>query len=236
MQLLYSKVFMDSWYALKDAVLEGGIPFNKVNGMHAFGYTEKDPKFNQVFNKAMTSQTTLIMNGILEKYRGFENIKQLVDVGGGYGFTLNMIKFKYPNIKGINFDLPHVIKNAPLHPGIQNVEGDMFINVPKSDGILLKCILHDWSDDHCLEILKSCYSALPYEGKVIVIEIILPDVPETTAASRFIQQLDLIMMTQHVGGKERTKHEFESLALSAGFKGIRFECFACSFWVMEFYK
>ncbi|GAY69586.1 hypothetical protein CUMW_288860 [Citrus unshiu] len=44
------------------------------------------------------------------------------------------------------------------------------------------------------------------------------------------------MMTQNPGGKERTKHEFMTLATGAGFSGIRFECFTCNLWVMEFYK
>ncbi|KAJ7951397.1 Caffeic acid O-methyltransferase [Quillaja saponaria] len=236
MQLMQNKVFMESWFALKDAVLEGGIPFNKVHGMPAFEYLGKDPKFNQLFNKAMISHTTMDTDTILEKYKGFENIKQLVDVGCGYGMTLNMIVSKYPNIKGINFDLPQVIQNAPQYLGIQNIEGDMFVSVPKGDAIMLKCILHNWSDDQCLKILKNCYTSLQEEGKVIVIDMLLPEVPENTASARFVYNMDLLMMTQLSAGKERTKHEFESLGLSAGFKEVRFACYACNNWIMEFYK
>ena len=57
------------------------------------------------------------MKTILECYHGFDNLKSVVDVGGGLGITINMIVSKHPTIKGINFDLPHVTRHAPLYPG-----------------------------------------------------------------------------------------------------------------------
>ncbi|XP_058195788.1 cathecol O-methyltransferase 1-like isoform X2 [Rhododendron vialii] len=235
--LFQDKVFMDSWYELKGAVAEGGIPFDKVHGMHAFEYPGKDPRFNEVFNKAMINHTTIVLNKILRSsYEGFEQVQKLVDVGGGLGVTLNLITSKYPHIKGVNFDLPHVIQHAPLYPGVEHVGGDMFQSVPKGDAIFMKWILHDWSDDQCLKLLKNCHEALPENGKIIVVEGILPVIPDSSAATKGIFQLDLVMMTQNPGGKERTKQEFVALATGAGFSGIRFECFVCNFWVMEFYK
>jgi len=84
--------------------------------------------------------------------------------------------------------------------------------------------------------LKNCYKSIPEDGKVIVAESILPDLPETSTLSKKNSQIDVLMMTQNPGGKERTKHEFMTLATGAGFSGIRFECFTCNLWVMEFYK
>ena len=102
----------------KGAILEGGVPFDRVYGMHAFEYPSVDPRFNDVFNKAMLSHTTIVMKRVLECYEGFENINRLVDVGGGLGINLKLITSKYPHIKGINFDLPHVIEHAPTYAGI----------------------------------------------------------------------------------------------------------------------
>lgn len=85
--------------------------------MTAFEYHGTDPRFNKVFNRGMSDHSTITMKKILEDYKGFEGLKSLVDVGGGTGATLNMILSKYPNIKGINFDLPHVIEDAPAYPG-----------------------------------------------------------------------------------------------------------------------
>nr|KJB23957.1 hypothetical protein B456_004G125600 [Gossypium raimondii] len=139
------KVLMESWYYLKDAVLEGGIPFNKAYGMTAFEYHGTDPRFNKVFNRGMSDHSTITMKKILETYDGFEGLKTLVDVGGGTGATLNMIVTKHPSIKGINFDLPHVIEDAPAYPGVEHVGGDMFESVPKGDAIFMKVMLRSFA-------------------------------------------------------------------------------------------
>ncbi|KAF7843667.1 caffeic acid 3-O-methyltransferase-like [Senna tora] len=236
MALSHDKVFLQTWPFLKDAILEGGIAFNKVHGSHAFEYTSLDSRFNEVFNKAMVNQSTIVVNKILESYKGFNDINTLVDVGGGLGIALKFITSQYPHIHAINFDLPHVIQHASPYPGVQHIGGDMFESVPKGDAIFMKWILHDWSDEQCLKLLKNCYDAIPNEGKVIVVEAIVPIVLETSAYVKSIFQLDIAMMTQIQGGKERTQQEFLDLAKIAGFSGIRFECNVCNFWVMEFFK
>ncbi|XP_058105058.1 caffeic acid 3-O-methyltransferase-like [Magnolia sinica] len=230
------KVFMESWYHLKDAVIEGGVPFEMGHGMTAFEFPATDPRFNKVFNTGMVNHTTLTMKRILQTYEGFEQVKEVVDVGGGTGATLNMIISKYPHIKGINYDLHHVIADAPTYPGVEHVGGDMFVSVPSGETIFMKWILHDWSDEWCLKVLKNCYTALPDYGKLIVVESILPSVLQTNLSDKCVFQQDMLMLAYNPGGKERTKEEFESLAKSAGFAGIRVLCCANHSWVMEFYK
>ncbi|KAJ0742341.1 putative caffeate O-methyltransferase [Helianthus annuus] len=81
--LIYDKVLVDCWYHLKDVVLEGGVPFDKAHGMNAFEYHAKDNRYNEIFNKCMYDNTTTVMKMILEKYKGFEGVKELTDIGGG---------------------------------------------------------------------------------------------------------------------------------------------------------
>ncbi|KAL6972182.1 Caffeic acid 3-O-methyltransferase 1 [Sarracenia purpurea var. burkii] len=230
------KVFMQSWYYLKDAILDGGIPFNKAYGMTAFEYPSTDPIFKRVFNQAMSNHSTMTMKKILETYQGFEGLTTLVDIGGGIGATLNMILSKYPSINGINFDLPHIIKDAPSYPGVKHVGGDMFISVPKADAIFMKWIFHDWTNEHCLKFLKNCYDALPDNGMVIVAECILPMTPDTTLATKIVSCADIIMFANTPGGKERTEKEFEDLAKGAGFEGFRVVFCVFNTHVMEFLK
>uniref|UniRef100_A0A6J1CQZ7 caffeate O-methyltransferase n=1 Tax=Momordica charantia TaxID=3673 RepID=A0A6J1CQZ7_MOMCH len=237
MELIQDKVLLDSWRQLKNAVIEGGVPFNRAHGgAHAFEYPCLDPRFSKVFNTAMINHTTMGINKIVEFYKGFENLKQLVDVGGGLGVTLQVITSKYRSIKGINFDLPRVIRDAPTYPGVEHIGGDMFESVPKGDAIFMKWILHDWSDKHCVKLLKDCHVAIPDEGKVIVVDAVVPMVIETTSTMKFVTQGDVLMMTQSPGGKERTRDEFKALATKARFKHINFECFVYNLWVMEFIK
>ncbi|MBA0773572.1 hypothetical protein Gotri_008839 [Gossypium trilobum] len=238
------KVLMESWYYLKDAVLDGGIPFNKAYGMTAFEYHGTDTRFNKVFNRGMSDHSTITMKKILDTYDGFQGLKTLVDVGGGTGATLSMIVSKYPTIKGINFDLPHVIEDAPSCPvfamglavGVEHVGGDMFVSVPKGDAIFMKWICHDWSDEHCAKFLKNCYEALPDNGKVIVAECILPDYPDPSLATKLVVHIDCIMLAHNPGGKERTAKEFEALATGAGFQGFQIKCSAFGTNIMEFLK
>lgn len=71
---------------------------------------------------------------------------------------------------------------------------------------------------------------------MIVVDGVLPMIPTTAASVKATCQVDLIMMTQNPGGKERTETEFLALATASGFKGSKLECFVCNLWVMEFYK
>ncbi|EOX95568.1 Quercetin 3-O-methyltransferase 1, putative [Theobroma cacao] len=88
---------------VKDAILEGGNPFSRAHGMHVFEYLGKDGRFNQVYSTAMFNHTTVIVKKMLKTFKGFKNVKTLVDVGGGIGVALSLIISMYPSIKGINF-------------------------------------------------------------------------------------------------------------------------------------
>lgn len=85
--------------------------------MDFFDCLSLNPTINSIFNDAMSSISTIILQKVLDNYKGFEGLEVIVDVGGGIGASINMIVSKYPSIQGINFDLPHVIQNAPTYPG-----------------------------------------------------------------------------------------------------------------------
>ncbi|KAL8102005.1 caffeic acid 3-O-methyltransferase-like [Apium graveolens] len=235
---LHDKALLDAWNKLKDAVLEGGIPFNLAHGMHTFEYPAINSKFNDGFNQGMYNHTTLIMKKILEVYTGFEDITKIIDVGGGTGATLAKIIAKYPRIRGINFDLPHVIKNAAPLAGVEHVGGDMFESVPEGEVIFMKWILHDWSDEHCLKLLKNCCNSLPESGKVIIVESIMPEYSDTNALAKLNNSCDtdMMMMVMTSGGKERSLKEFEELAKHSGFAAVKLMCNAGFYSVLEFYK
>ncbi|XP_031271407.1 caffeic acid 3-O-methyltransferase-like [Pistacia vera] len=239
LQLQQDKVTTQSWYHLTDTILEGGNPFNRAYGMRsAFEYIKMDPNHGQLLNKAMSNNTTLIMKKMVDVYKGFKNegLKVLVDVGGGIGSNLGIITSKYPHIKGINFDLPHVVAHAPPKSGVEHVGGDMFTSVPKGDAIFLKAVLHDWGDEDCLKLLKNCCEALPNCGKVIIIELIVPEIPENNVSSNIASEIDLLMMVVHPGGRERTLKEYEALAVKSGFSRCDVICCVYNSCVLEFHK
>ncbi|GMN31200.1 hypothetical protein TIFTF001_003147 [Ficus carica] len=110
--------------------------------------------------------------------------------------------------------------------GIEHCAGDMFAAIPKGDAIFMKCLV----------ILKKCYEALPDHGKVIVVDMVISETPETSLASRSLYQFDMFMMNTNMTGKERTETEFQCLAEAAGFSTVRVACSAFNFAVVELFK
>lgn len=233
------KSMVQSTLKVKDAILEGGEPFEKAHGMSFYEYSGKHPEHQKGFHRAMSDHSTLILKKLLRTYKGFDGLSSLVDVGGGNGATLTMILSHHPSIKGINFDQPHVVADSPLaHRGIEHVGGDMFASIPKGDAIFLKWICHCFQDEECIKILKNCYDALPgNHGKVIICEYILPNPNETNPdmAGNSVVQFDISMMII-TGGKERTENEFKELALAAGFQDFRVAGAAYNVKIMELLK
>ncbi|KAG7590387.1 S-adenosyl-L-methionine-dependent methyltransferase [Arabidopsis suecica] len=229
-------VFLNTWAELKNVVLEGGVAFGRANGgLKLFDYISKDERLSKLFNR--TGFSVGVLKKILQVYRGFEGVNVLVDVGGGVGDTLGFVTSKYPNIKGINFDLTCALTQAPSYPNVEHVAGDMFVDVPKGDAIILKRILHDWTDEDCEKILKNCWKALPENGKVIVMEVVTPDEADNhDVISNIAFDMDLLMLTQLSGGKERSRAEYVAMAANSGFPHCNFVCSAYHLWVIELTK
>jgi caffeic acid 3-O-methyltransferase len=99
-------------------------------------------------------------------------------------------------------------------------------------------ILHNWGDKECVKILKNCYTALPVNGTVIILEYILPETPEETLASQLAFDFDLGMMLFFgASGKERTEKELLELAREAGFSGDYTATYIfANVWAHEFTK
>lgn len=138
LNLCHDKFILYSWYHLKDAVLEGGLPFSQAYGMNVVDYIGRDDRLGGVFQDSMKEFNLIFIKEILKIYTGFEGLSTLVDVGGGDGTILNMIICKHPVIKGINYDLPSVVENSPSHPSIEHIAADMFVRIPKSNAIFMK--------------------------------------------------------------------------------------------------
>ncbi|KAG6535749.1 hypothetical protein ZIOFF_000772 [Zingiber officinale] len=111
------RVAVATWDQMKDSVLHGGLPLQNAFGMLMFEQLGSDARLNKVFNDAMGGYFVVLMKQLLQVYQGFDDVNVLVDVGGNAGGTLRMITSERPHIRGINFDVPHVISQAPPIPG-----------------------------------------------------------------------------------------------------------------------
>ncbi|KAK7407782.1 hypothetical protein VNO78_09861 [Psophocarpus tetragonolobus] len=236
---LIHRGYEDLWKDVKDAIVDpnNNNHFENVYGMPSFQYMESNTGLNHMFLKAMAHAGPIELKRVLKSYKGFKGVSTLVDVGGGVGENIKQIVSAYPSIKGINFDLPQMIQGAPPHPGTEHIGGDMFESVPNGDAILLKFVCHNWPDEDCIKFLRNCRKALPQHGKVIVLDYVIPEVPNSSFMSRNTCAVDNVMFLVH-NGKERTESEFENLCKSSGFSKFHVATsdILAMIGVMEFYK
>ena len=134
---------LEPWHCLGQCVKEGGVAFKKAHGCDVWDFASKNPEFNKIFNDAMACTAKIVMGVVLAEYKdGFGRMGSLVDVGGGTGGMIAEIVKAHPQIKGINFDLPHVVATAPVRQGVSHVGGDMFEVIPNADAIFMKVYIY----------------------------------------------------------------------------------------------
>jgi O-methyltransferase domain len=172
------------------------------------------PAEGAIFNAAMAAKAHGQVAGVIASY-DFSDFGVIGDIGGGRGHLLRAVLDTAPAAKGVLFDLPHVIADAAAMASdrISLEAGDFFKDtLPNCDAYVLMEIIHDWSDDDAIEILKSIHRVAPPHSKLLLIEAIVPDDP----GPHWSKMLDIHMLTL-LGGRQRTLQEYESLFKNAGF-------------------
>ena len=152
----------------------------------------------------------------------FSQFDTLADVGGGLGFLLVAALQTNPDLKGVLFDLPEVVADAEavidaagMVDRINRTGGSFLDAIPvTADAYMMKHIIHDWNDEQCVQILTNCTQHMGSDGRVLVIEYVVPENNEPHVA----KLLDMEMLFIAPGGRERTQSEFEALFASAGLK------------------
>jgi hypothetical protein len=204
------------------AVQTGKPSFDAVHGAPAFEYLAAHPDESAVFNGAMAEGGAALGTPAIHTY-DFSGVRTLVDVGGGRGqLTLEVLRHN-PDVSGVVYDSPHVIKEteaairaAGLEARCRAVGGDFFTSVPPGDCIALRWIIHDWSDEEALTILRHCRAAIEPDGRLLLFEVVLPEGDEPHLA----KSLDWIMLVMATG-QERTETAYRDLLARAGFRLTR---------------
>ncbi|XP_048337575.2 acetylserotonin O-methyltransferase [Ziziphus jujuba] len=209
------------WHGLSARIRSAGSsPFEAANGEDVWSYASANPAHSRLINEAMACNARVAVSAIVERGKDvFNGIRTVVDVGGGTGTALGMLVKAFPWIRGINFDLPHVVCDATESEGVENFGGDMFDSVPKADAVFIMWVLHDWGDEECIQILKKCKEAIPKDkGKVIIVEAVIEEEDEKKDKLSDVRlMLDMVMMAHTSTGKERTLKEWEYVLGQVGF-------------------
>lgn len=192
-----------------------GLP--AVDKMHPDGfwaYFAQHPEEGRVFNAAMVAKAHGHVAGIIAAY-DFSGFHRVGDIGGGNGHLLRAVLDAVPASSGVLFDLPHVIKEAAAVASdrLTLQAGDFFRDdLPVCDGYLLMEVVHDWADVEAVAILEAIQRAAPSHAKLLLIEAIVPDAP----GPDWSKMLDIHMLAL-LGGRQRTRQEYETLLNQAGF-------------------
>jgi hypothetical protein len=168
-----------------------------------------------LFNAAMAAKSASVIPAVVGAY-DFKSFAVIADIGGGRGHLLHAILENVKTAEGILFDLPHVIADASESAAtrIQLHAGDFFVDpLPAADGYLLMEVIHDWSDQDAIKILKAVRKAASKDARLLIIEALVPE----TAGPHFSKMLDIIMLAV-TGGRERTPSEYQGLLQAAGFQ------------------
>ena len=151
----------------------------------------------------------------------FSIFSTIVDVGGATGNMLAAVLSHHARPRGILFDRPHVVTDAPALLNAKGVSdrviiepGDFFKSVPTgADAYILSHIIHDWDEDQCLNILGNVRRAMNAAGRLLLVEMVLP-LGDTPHPGKILDMTMLVSM----GGQERTEVEYASLLSKAGFR------------------
>jgi hypothetical protein len=205
------------------SVQTGKSGFEKALGMPVFEWLARNPREASMFSETMVGFHGAEPPAVAAAY-DFSGLATIVDVGGATGNLLSAILARYPESRGLLYDLPHVVRDAPAllqargcAERVSIESGSFFEKVPSGgDAYLLSHIIHDWSEEQCLIILGNCRRAMKPGSRLLIVEMVLPSNGQPHPG----KMLDLIMLVAP-GGRERTEPEYATLLSQAGLRLAR---------------
>lgn len=203
----------DGYTGMLDTLRTGKTALLERWGYDIWEHFRRHPDKAEIFNEAMRAVSLTLTPAVTAAY-DWSRFPVIADIGGGIGMQLADILEAYPGCRGVLFDQPEVVAAGIPHLRVERVAGNFFEQIPvEADAYLLRHIIHDWSDTDALRILGMLRKAARPSARVMIIEWLIPDTPEFN----FGKWSDLGMMVA-LGGRERTKAEFECLFRESGFE------------------
>lgn len=203
----------EGWRGLMLSLKNGRPGFDQVTGENAWNHMQANPETFTMFNEAMRDLSSSISPAVAEAL-DWSEYPVIADIGGGIGSQLASILEAHPSCRGILFDQPHVVAEAPENGRIERVGGDFFKDVPvQADAYLMRWLLHDWSDEESVAILKNVKKVARRNARLMLVESVIPETPEFDMG----KWMDLNMMVMATG-RERTADEFRELLAQSGFE------------------
>ncbi len=204
----------DAWGELEYTVRTGGNAIEKIYGCDFWEFLRRNGHANEAMNGAMRSLSQVMTPAVAAAY-DWGQFSTIADIGGGIGSQIVAILNACPATRGILFDQPHVLADAIRHERLIVEEGSFFESVPlDADAYLLRFILHDWSDEKAMAILRCVRRSMKPSARLILGEFLIPDGPGPS----FSKWTDLQMMLICQDARERTVRELDTMLTETGFR------------------
>ena len=213
-------IFWRSWEEIVYSLQTGKTGFEKVWGMGAFDYLAQHPEEASLFSETMVGFHGSEPPTVADAY-DFSSLNSVVDVGGAAGNMLAAILTRHPSVRGVLYDLPHVVRDAPALLKARGVDdrvtiesGSFFERIPSGgDAYIMSHIIHDWSEEQCMTIFGNCRKAMRPDSRLLIVETVIPE--DNSPHQGKLQDLVMLVLP---GGQERTAAEYDSLLAKGGFK------------------
>lgn len=190
------------------------------DGSELYDDLAQNPEDGERFSAAMASATSCWSHNIAEVINTTQ-VQRVVDIGGANGTLVRLLQQANPALRAVIFDRPAVaswarvdIARSGFPDRTEVIGGDFFESVPPGDLYLLKFILHNWDDQHCIEILRQCRQAAVPGARIAIIEFIVGDLADPGR----LATLDDMAMLAVLGGRSRSLDEFDVLLAAAGLR------------------
>jgi len=190
------------------------------HGCLFYDYLREHQELATVFDKAMESASQMEVQDILQGF-DFSASEHLTEIAGGNGALISGVLRKHENMEGQLFDYPDVVNRIKPIPRLNAVGVDMHVSLPEIPGdVMMKRILHSYSDDRASNILKNIGRTMRSGKKLYIFELIDDDtVNNPYIGAKHLQMLYVHGAPGESGGPgERTQAEFASLLNTAGFE------------------
>ncbi len=204
---------------LLKGIKTGSTPFVEHFGKPVFDHIAENQELAAMVDAGMAAAHTQATEAFLKAY-DLSEIGVFADIGGGSGEVVTKVLEQNKSIKGVIFDLPHVVERTRglfadngFKDRCEMIPGDFHEDVPvHADVYFLRQILHDWTDEQCINILKNIGKHAKSGSRLLISDCLIKE--------RTIQQnahfYDVLML-YITGGRERTEQEFRDLFEASGF-------------------
>lgn len=186
-----------------------------------YEYTKANPASAAVLDRAMKQNSYPGTDRVFEEF-DFGRFGRIADVGGGRGQFLAEMLRRHPGTTGVLADQAHTVDSAGetfekdgLAERVTIVPTDFFVEVPAGcDAYFIKHTLHNWDNDKAELILRSIRTAIGdnADARLLIVENLLRG-PGEWDIGKLIDVESLAVL----GGRERTREEWNRLAAAAGF-------------------